>query len=82
MLILQGLLDLDLLAHACGVYKAPHSRVLADEQKKRAKGIKTFNRRDQWGLAGVFLPARCYPGCARQAVAPAAHHMLPLALGK
>lgn len=50
---LQGLLDLDVLAHACGVYKPPPGAVLADEQDKQARGIKTFNRRDSWSLAGA-----------------------------
>lgn len=54
---LQGLLDLDVLAHACGVYKPPPGAVLADEQDKQARGIKTFNRRDSWGLAGVGISA-------------------------
>lgn len=48
-----GMLDLHLLASACGVYRPPSDAVLKDERAKQALGIKTFNRRDQWGLAGA-----------------------------
>lgn len=54
----QGLLDLHLLAEACGVYKTPPAAVLEDELAKQARGIKTFNRREQWGLAGAHASWR------------------------
>lgn len=54
-----GILDLHLLAHACRVYKPLSPAALANEQAKRAKGIKTFNRREQWGLAGAHYYWLC-----------------------
>lgn len=52
MVTLQGLLDLDLWAGACGVTKPPSPKVRSAEGAKAARGIKTFNRREPWGLAG------------------------------
>ena len=48
---LQSLLDLDSLAIASGMPRPPTGPELAKQQKQQLRGIKTFPRPQQWGLA-------------------------------
>jgi hypothetical protein len=59
MFALQGLLDLNLLAGACGVHKPPIAAVHQDEVKKQLLGIRTFYSRESWSLAGVQIAHEC-----------------------
>lgn len=67
-----GMLDLHLLAAACGVYRPPPAAVLNDERAKQAQGITTFNRREQWGLAGAHTHM-CWPCAGLQCLLQGLH---------
>lgn len=50
----QGLMDLNWLAQACGVYKPLPAQLQEELEAKLAAGLTVFpNTADTWGLAGV-----------------------------